>query len=106
MSFYFTNEEIRNLVSYFVTTTEWLCYNNCDNKYEKREKYCLIHDISKRFLNCYQSWMTNLKEKPFIQRLFKNLLIENHNDLPYFLEIFKNAKDKCHYRRFFYFSAW
>ena len=29
MSFYFTNEEIRNLVSYFFTTTNWLCLNNC-----------------------------------------------------------------------------
>ena len=49
-SFYFTTEEIRNLVSYFVTATESLCMNNCKNKYPKREEYCLIHDNEKRFL--------------------------------------------------------
>ena len=81
MPFYFTNKEIRNLVSYFVTTAEWLCYNNCYNEYQKREKYCLIHDISSRFLNCYQSWMTNFEKKIFIRRLFKNILIENRDDL-------------------------
>ena len=49
MSFYFTNEEIKNLFSYFVTTTNWLCLNNCTNDYPKREEYYLIYNISKRF---------------------------------------------------------
>ena len=49
MSFYFTNEEIKNLFSYFVTTTNWLCLNNCTNDYPKREEYYLIYNFSKRF---------------------------------------------------------
>ena len=68
MSFYFTNEEIRNLVSYFFTTTNWLCLNNCkEDLYPKIEDYCLICDISKRFLNCYRKWMTDFLKKSLFE---------------------------------------
>ena len=60
-SFYFTEEEISNLVSYFKTTTNWLCMNNCENEFEKRETYCLIHDISKRFQSCCYPWIRSFE---------------------------------------------
>ena len=69
-SFYFTNEEIKNLVSCFIITTQWLCMNNCKNKYPKREKYCLFHDIEKGFLNCYRDWMTPSEKKAFYIKNF------------------------------------
>ena len=98
MSFYLTSTEIKKLASYLITTTEWLCLNNCcNNEYEKREKYCLVHDISCRFLFCYKSWMAPFEKRFFIWRLFKNLEREAHPELSYFLEVFKSVKDKCHY---------
>ena len=51
-SFYFTSQEIKKLLSYLITTSNWLFLSNCNNNYEKG-KYCLIHDIEKRFINCY-----------------------------------------------------
>ena len=54
MFFYFTSTEIKNLASCLITTTECLYLNNCCNEYEKREKYYLIHDISRRFLFYYE----------------------------------------------------
>ena len=39
MSFYLTSTEINKLASYLITTTEWLCLNDCCNdEYEKRKK--------------------------------------------------------------------
>ena len=46
-SFYFTEEEISNLVSYFKTAAKWLCMNNSENEFEKREPYCLITTYQK-----------------------------------------------------------
>ena len=78
MSFYLTSTVIKNLASYLITTTEWLCLNNCCNEYEKREKYCLMHDISRKCLFCYESWMKPFEKRFFIWILFKNMEREAH----------------------------
>ena len=56
-------EEIRNLVIYLITTSNWLCLNNCETEYPRGEDYCLIHHIQKRFLNCYRPWMSKFEKK-------------------------------------------
>ena len=77
MSFSLTSTEIKNLASYLIITTEWLCLNYCCNEYEKREKYCLIHNISRRCLFCYESWMKPLK-KDFLFGYYLKIMKEKH----------------------------
>ena len=47
-SYFLTKKELKNLYSYLLTTTGWLCLNFCYT-HDEKNNYYLIHDIKRHF---------------------------------------------------------
>ena len=91
-SFLLTNKELKNLYNYLLKTINWLCMFDC-NIDNKRLLFNARHQETLLFI--YESKTFSNFEKRILIRMFKNLETQNHQELSYFLAIFKDRKNVC-----------